>query len=898
MPSCKSLADGDIQSLASKTLPEAGLELSIPDVQRCDDSISIHTDKEDADASDGMQKFKAVIAQANMKRAAQLATRIRFQGTKDAHSQSGALRRFHQLRFSCRVMLAATHHGSYNVLFTIRFLDGVRWLLRIPANGTLEKWDEDSAQALTSEVLTMKLIRNNSSIPVPRIFGFSATTANELRCPYILMERIGGINLFHGWFYNFSSPIIDQDSLRERVVANVARVIVKLNTFTFPKAGALHYNHTARAFEIGPYRKVDHWADPANGIRYSQQGPFENPKDYFLTSLDQKDLTNILHTRQGQYKLLRLFIEWFFQATSLSEDLSGFVLTHPDFALQNIIVGKDGSLRGFVDWDGVVAVPRCIGCEEYPLWLTSDWDPTYWNYDPEHDRILDDPVMLPAELKHYRDLYAKSVDSAWREYNSQAASSSLYTDGQPLRGDQRPSSKTRVSCLARCLYISANEPRTLGQNIDMLLEKITSLTAGESFDDDPPDNYDAAINSGSQALGATEGVPSVREPVFFEAEYQFEQHKLHVDVEEGCSTFALPGDTPILPALSGDSLSAFDHVDLSRIAAASDIERFGGWTLPDTASLACVPDDLYYHNTTIEHWLSNRSPWVSMVLVLILSIPAFFILLMGWLNLQGVTPLAIALVGLTFPTSGVLANLAALLLSGLLSARMLNQRFAQASAKAVDCSANFQINTPSHTNVLQVSEGGHDRTPESQILAPLEESRELTVHDEHLADRLKAAISTRLESSVETLDINDILHESFKNGEVCLNSALMFTQDDSDASDDSSEKSGDTNITVPSLYGNSDRGGHAVHRRQYLGPRGEDLLEMAFDERYERIKQIRKEDPTWDFGLFGDRDIYNALYRGSLDAARMRRLKVGFQRLLASLDNRFASFDGITLSDD
>ncbi len=187
-----------VQIVPPKTSGEVSLELPNPKAQRSNASSNIDAETEGAGASDEMHKFKAVLAQAKIKRAARLATRIRSQGTKYAHSDSGALRRLHRLRFSCKVMLTAAHHGSYNVLFTIRFLDGVQWLLKIPANGTFDTWDEDSAQALTSEVLTMKLIRNNSPISVPRIFGFSATTANELNCPYILMERIKGINLFCG----------------------------------------------------------------------------------------------------------------------------------------------------------------------------------------------------------------------------------------------------------------------------------------------------------------------------------------------------------------------------------------------------------------------------------------------------------------------------------------------------------------------------------------------------------------------------------------------------------------------------------------------------------------------------------------------------------------------------
>lgn len=57
------------------------------------------------------------------------------------------------------------------------------------------------------------------------------------------------------------------------------------------------------------------------------------------------------------------------------------------------------------------------------------------------------------------------------------------------------------------------------------------------------------------------------------------------------------------------------------------------------------------------------------------------------------------------------------------------------------------------------------------------------------------------------------------------------------------------------------------------------------------------EDPLHDFGWYMPKCIYNALLRNNLDEDRLRKLKIGFQRLLASLDDKFATLDARTLSD-
>ena len=46
----------------------------------------------------------------------------------------------------------------------------------------------------------MRLLRLETTIPVPEVYAFDATFGSELRCPSILMESINGIPLHKGWF--------------------------------------------------------------------------------------------------------------------------------------------------------------------------------------------------------------------------------------------------------------------------------------------------------------------------------------------------------------------------------------------------------------------------------------------------------------------------------------------------------------------------------------------------------------------------------------------------------------------------------------------------------------------------------------------------------------------------
>ncbi|KAI4086403.1 MAG: hypothetical protein LQ344_007573 [Seirophora lacunosa] len=739
------------QFLSHRSLPKTSRKIGVPPADPGDESLhacSDHTDTQTIRTTSSYSRFQGVMEQVDLKQASRLAARIRTQNAK--LSGTGTVRRLQMLRFSCKVVMSPLY-GSFNILLPIRFRDRVQWLLKLPSNGTYDQWDEQSARALTSEVMTMKLIYNNSSVPVPRIFGFDVITANPLKSPYILMERIDGDNLFIGWFYNKSRT--GQDRFRESVMVNVAKTMVQLNTFTFAAAGALYYDPIMKSFEVGPYRKVNHYTVYGDTNRYSQQGPFTDPKDYFLASLNRKTTEELAPTRQGQIKLLRLLIEWFFQASSTKEDLTGFVLTHPDFAVQNIIVGKDGSIRGLVDWDGVVAVPRCIGCNEYPLWLTIDWDPHYWNYDPTLECVTAEPVMVPAELEHYRASYVKAMETALHDESHGTSGTTDSNEPSKGNGKGHSATTTKMSCLARSLYISANEPKALEYNLDMVVEKITNLTAGERFEDGPRDIYTHTSQPGGrQGMGGLNG-----------------QHSRHE---------SMPNE--VGDSLQGNLLAV--EPDLGLLTSVSDKCQAAEPTPLDGVS---VPDD---KNASANEFNSD----------------------------------------------------------------ILDHADATGEHEAESLPHFQPPSPPSDTTYAAYQHSGAKEMPPTREAQAAEAGSGLGDH-------------------------------------------LSETSDKSSQSD----RSDSTNITVSSLERRPDHAGAAaVHRRQCLGPAGEDLFALTSEERLERIEQIWEEDPAYDFGGFMDRDLYNGLFHGNLDAARMRRLKIGFQRLLASLDDRFADFDGLTLSSE
>ena len=96
--------------------------------------------------------------------------------------------------------------GSFNLIFFINFDDGENWVLRIPGNGHARCWDDFAAGALESEALTMRWIKDKTTIPMPEVYGFGSSMDNAIGCPYIMLEYINGQSLYGGWFDPQASP--------------------------------------------------------------------------------------------------------------------------------------------------------------------------------------------------------------------------------------------------------------------------------------------------------------------------------------------------------------------------------------------------------------------------------------------------------------------------------------------------------------------------------------------------------------------------------------------------------------------------------------------------------------------------------------------------------------------
>ena len=414
---------------------------------------------------------------------------------------------------SCKVIVPPLC-GSYHIVFPIEFADGMKWMLKVSANG--DHFDSVAAAALTSEAQTMRMLKGETSIPVPTVYAFDTSSENALSVPFILMEKLDGRPLNDLWF-NQETPKACLEHFRVKTLQNLAEVMVQLNKFTVSTSGSLVFGPDGTPVRLGAAKVMDavaefnkahrrdsnnkgeNAADGAsnrevksdapnasvcvwndNDIIY-ERGPFSNPKAYLLSNLDRPDPAIRADAyERGTEKCLRLFIEWAF--ADAQNHNRQFVLSHPDLDVQNILVADDGTITGLIDWDGVAAVPREVGCAQYPLWLMRDWVPSRYNYDTDAGKVFSDAgyqESSPAELATYRALYAQSMEV---EIAKMTGGSKTATAFGTL--PKHEAELTRRSLIMRHLDLSAGDPWAALSAVNHIVDEIEELTAPEWDDTD------------------------------------------------------------------------------------------------------------------------------------------------------------------------------------------------------------------------------------------------------------------------------------------------------------------------------------------------------------------------------------------------------------------------------
>ncbi|KZT33607.1 kinase-like protein [Sistotremastrum suecicum HHB10207 ss-3] len=371
---------------------------------------------------------------------------------------------------SCTVE-ADPKQGSYNLIYTTHLSTGEIWVVRFPHPAVHDP------VSMEADLQVLRMLRRETSIPVPRVQAYDVTDKNVIGFPYSILSYIPGVPLGLDWV-----RVLD-DKRRHRLLDQIAEAMLQLKKFTFPAIGDLVWDETNSSFVVGPLRE-NPALDPMYEFRavsetevpsqITERGPFSSVRKYLLSSLAcQREQ---YPTQGWAHAWLHLF------AMALPDaryDEAPFVLRHPDFNPQNVIINPDtAELMGFIDWDGVSTThPREQGYACYPSWITRDWDPIMYVWEgPNHhvSASISDSEALRDGIEVSSDSSDSVSDEPIEESPEALAGHRAYYHSAVARIDPELAKITRNSHVPEALFSAIHSNLTRSGIIDKLMDYMFS----------------------------------------------------------------------------------------------------------------------------------------------------------------------------------------------------------------------------------------------------------------------------------------------------------------------------------------------------------------------------------------------------------------------------------------
>lgn len=279
--------------------------------------------------------------------------------------------------------------GSFNICLQIRFDDdGPDAILRLAKAGVTAFRDEK----VSNEVEVMSLLRQNTTIPVPRViaWGLTADSPHDLG-PFIIMDYVEGVHLsdlLQKPSDNTEAPIVlnpnvDNDML-DTIYQQIAGFMLQLYQFNFSSIGAIAqdpdgsktWSVTRRPLTYNMNELVT-CADYPAGLFSSQ--PFQTTEKYLGALADQhithlktqRNLADDADDAERRYIARHLFAPLAAKKyiTDSNHNTGPFKLFCDDFRPSNILVNKASlQITAVLDFEFTNAMPTQFA-EEPPWWL-------------------------------------------------------------------------------------------------------------------------------------------------------------------------------------------------------------------------------------------------------------------------------------------------------------------------------------------------------------------------------------------------------------------------------------------------------------------------------------------------------------------------------------------------
>lgn len=312
-------------------------------------------------------------------------------------------------------------HGGNN-LVVILSNGSSKVIVKVPVNGTKERWNREHVPILVSEVATMWWIKDRlPDFPIADVLAYDAGFDNAIGTPYTCQSFIEGRSAVEIWYAHKESGNTEEDEKidlsgsiqpseqceqrRRTFLRSLAHTMAQLQSVSVNSTGMLQF--------IDPFDEVmmDSLVGRVEGlsledpVQYWGVPPLETASEFWQQRLAQlfSDSTN--SWSKGVNLIFRLIVgspAFARSNASPGNEQEFFTLHHPGIDLHNILVAEDGTVRGIIDWDGAFFGPRCVGPISLPCLLQLDWTPL----------ASSQPAGRLQQIDKYRKIYTDAMIEA------------------------------------------------------------------------------------------------------------------------------------------------------------------------------------------------------------------------------------------------------------------------------------------------------------------------------------------------------------------------------------------------------------------------------------------------------------------------------------------------------
>lgn len=257
------------------------------------------------------------------------------------------------------------------LVLTITFSDNTNWIVRIPHLPVDAAKAPQHAVDMLSEIATIKTVKSRTTIPVPQVFAFDASSSNKFGFPYILMECLKGRVL------DYRTPMVRQVPSEHlpHVARQLADVLYQLENLTFDRLGRIWCGEKCdEPPQIIPCKLPDKAS--------ARECPRTSTEWFNLLRQDADRQARETQTSCPDWRTARCILKEAVDHCIIQDRVHGpFPLCHLEFHRRNLLFDEQYNLTGVLDWSQAATTPleRLAVSMEYAK---------FYVHDREHNQVI------------------------------------------------------------------------------------------------------------------------------------------------------------------------------------------------------------------------------------------------------------------------------------------------------------------------------------------------------------------------------------------------------------------------------------------------------------------------------------------------------------------------------